>query len=677
MVLISIDTLRADHLPAWGYRGVETPHIDRLRRDSVLFGNAYAPTPMTLPSHVSMLTGLLPPRHGVRNNVGFLFRGEAAASLPSLLKAHGYETGAAVSSFVLRAETGLARLFDFYEDSIDPRPGAEFGEYQRPGERTAAFAKDWVDAREGRPFFLFFHIYEPHVPYDPPEPYRSRYADSLYDGEVATADVIVGGFLEHLRAKGLYDRSLIILTSDHGEGLGEHGEQQHSILLYREVLQVPLLIKLPGGRRGGETVHIPAQLADLLPTVTALLGFKPPQDIDGVPLLGSASPGRRRLYAETLYPRLQLGWSELRSLVDDRWHYIHGPKPELYDIVSDPGERHDLGGSAGSITVAMREELEREHPLLLVRPQAVDPSTAERLAALGYAGGLRDPSRTAGPLPNPRQALPLLERFQSAVRLANTRRQQDAILALRSIVADSPGHLEAWAKLGELSFEQGQYQEAAAALEEATTRSLAPSADLLVTLGYARLRLGRLDAAEAAGSQALAESALRAHELLARVALARGRAEEAERQVAAALARPEPQPSSLLLRSEIRIQSGDSARALTGVEEAEKRARELRMGQVYNLEFLRADALARLGRISEAKAAYRKEITAYPGHLLAYANLAVLHHLERRSDQRDRVIDEMVAANPGLPALAAAERTAVALGLAQQAVRWRARTTPR
>ncbi|HLA79912.1 MAG TPA: sulfatase-like hydrolase/transferase [Vicinamibacteria bacterium] len=673
VILISIDTLRADRLPAWGYRDVETPHMDRFRRDAVLFRHAYAPTPMTLPSHVTMLTGLLPPSHGVRNNVGFTFRGDQVSSLPRLLKAQGYAAGATVSSFVLRAETGLARDFDFYEDSIDPRPGAEFGEYQRPGGRTLSFARDWVDARAGKPFFLFFHIYEPHLPYEPPEPFRTRYAHALYDGEIAAADAIAGGLLDHLRAQGLYDRTLIVLTSDHGEGLGDHGEEQHSILLYREAIAVPLLIKLPGSRRAGESVEAPAQLADILPTVTDLLGLGTPPGLDGVPLLRSAVPTRRALYAETLYPRLQLGWSELRSLVDDRWHYIHGPRPELYDMVADPRETRDLAASASSVAGRMGEELERAHPLRLARPQAVDVETAERLAALGYAGGLRDPSPGPGPLPNPREALPLLDRFRQAVRLASARRGAEAALALHAIVSQSPGLIEAWTKLGEVNLELGRYQEAATALQEAIDRSLAPSADTLIALGYARLRLGRLDEAEAAGSRAVAESALRAHELLARVALARGRREEAERQVAAALARPEPQPSSLLLRAEVRIQSGNGAGALASVEEAERRAAQLHMGPVYNLEFLRADALARVGRMADAQAAYRKEIEAYPQHLLAYTNLAVLHHLEGRPDRRDQAIEDMVAKNPGDAALVAAERTCAALGLGRQAANWRAR----
>jgi len=244
VVLISIDTLRADRLPAYGYTKVDTPYLDRFRKDAWLFENAYSPCPMTFPSHVTMLAGLLPQEHGVRNNVGYVFDGSVHPTLPSLLKAHGYATGAAVSSYVLRADTGLAWLFDDYEDSLNPRPGSPFVDYQRSGYTTAAFARDWVEHHKDAPFFFFFHIYEPHLPYEPAEPFRSRYG-ATYDSEVATADDVVGRFLEDLKKLGVYDRAVVIVTSDHGEGLGDHGEEQHSILLYLEAIKVPLMLKLP------------------------------------------------------------------------------------------------------------------------------------------------------------------------------------------------------------------------------------------------------------------------------------------------------------------------------------------------------------------------------------------------------------------------------------------------
>ena len=671
IVLVSVDTLRADHLPAYGFAGVATPALDRLRADSILFKSAWSPAPLTLPSHLTMLTGLLPPQHGVRANAGFTFRGGPAASLPGLLKTRGYATGAAVSSYVLREDTGLAALFDFYEDGIDPSAGGAFAEYQRRGDVTAALAEEWIDARGGAPFFFFLHLYEPHVPYDPPEPFRSRYP-SAYDGEIARADAIVGGFLDHLRARDLYDRALVIFTSDHGEGLGQHGEDQHSILLYAEALRVPLLVKLPGRQRAGETVEIPAQLSDILPTVTAALGLATPSEVGAHSLLDLAAAGERRIYSETLYPRLALGWSELRSLADARWHFIEGPRDELYDLTRDPGETQDLAGHEAAVVARLRAEMERDHALRVPEPEAVPRDVAERLAALGYAGGGGRNTPRAGPRLDPRDGLPLLREFQAASRLAAEGRLAESEAALRRLLTQSPDFLEARVKLGEVLMEAGRSREAADVFAAAAAGPGA-SGDLWIALGEARLREGRLEEADAAAARALSDSATRAHELRARVALRRGDLAAAEREAQAARGRARPLPSSVVLAAEIRARAGDLPGALARLDEAEALARASRLDGVPGLEFQRADALARLGRTQDAEAAYRREIARFPRHLQAWANLGVLLYLQRRSADLDRLMDEMAAANPGPAARAVAAKTFDALGDRRRAASWRHR----
>ncbi|MGH9381264.1 MAG: sulfatase [Thermoanaerobaculia bacterium] len=343
IVLVSIDTLRSDRLPAYGYGGVETPAIDRLREDSILFEHAYCPAPLTLPSYVSLLTGLLPPEHGVRSNMGYRLHADEVPYLPRALKQLGYHTGAAVSSFVLRGASGLASDFDFYEDRIAFSEWAHLGDSQRPGSATLRATVDWLRQVQREPFFLFFHLYEPHAPYEPPEPFASRYA-SPYDGEVAAADAVVGELLDELERLALYDRSLIVLLSDHGEGLRDHGDLEHGPLLYREVLQVPLLLKLPGSERGGSSVAAPAQLIDLFPTLLALLGTRPEAELSGTSLLALADDQApsRPIYSETFFPRLHFGWSELASLIEYPYHLIEGPDPELYDLERDPKEIRNL-----------------------------------------------------------------------------------------------------------------------------------------------------------------------------------------------------------------------------------------------------------------------------------------------------------------------------------------------
>jgi len=666
VVLISIDTLRSDHLPAYGYRALQTPHVDRFRRDAILFRHAYSPCPMTLPSHLTMLTGLQPPEHGVRNNIGFAFRNADHPSLPTILKKRGYATGAAISSYVLRGETGLAAAFDSYEDSIDPRPGASFADFQRPGQTTEALAREWVQARKDAPFFFFLHLYEPHVPYDPPEPFRSRYA-LAYDGEIATADAIVGDFLDFLRGAGVYDRALIVVTSDHGEGLGDHGEDQHSILLYREAIQVPLLLKLPGSARAGESVDAPAQLADLAPTVTEVLGVDAPPALKGPSLL--RLPSSRFLYAETLYPRIQLGWSDLHSLVDERYHYIEGPRPELYDVVRDPGETRDLAAAQAAVAARMRNQLARV-PAGATTPRDVDPAAVERLATLGYVGTPRQ--RGSGPLPNPRDSVHLLGRIRDGLRLADRKRFDEAVTTLRAIVTESPDMVEVWTKLGDVNRQAGNLDEAARDYAEAIRRCPAPSADMVLSLAQAELARGRLDEADAAARQALEGTPARAHELLAHVALARGLVDEAEAQARAAR-ESNPQPSADLLLAEVAIRRGDHAGALRLLDEAARHAAELKMDHVYGLDFLRGDALARLARPAEAEAAYRREIEAFPDHLQAYANLAVVYFVQRKRPAVQSILEDMARANPGPPAYRLAAKTWEAFGDRKAAAAWRAR----
>ena len=669
VVLISVDTLRADHLPAYGYAGVATPALDRLRGDSILFRNAWSPAPLTLPAHVTMLTGLLPPQHGVRANAGFTYRRPLGSSLPGLLKGQGYVTGAAVSSYVLRADTGLAPLFDFYEDGIDPSAGGAFAEYQRRGEVTVALAQEWIDTHRAAPFFFFLHLYEPHVPYDPPEPFRSRYS-SAYDGEIASADAIVGGFLDHLRAQGLYDRALVIFTSDHGEGLGQHGEDQHSILLYAEALRVPLLVKLPGRRRAGETVDAPAQLADILPTLTGLLGLTAPGDVASRSLLDLGGAGERRIYSETLYPRLALGWSELRSLADGRWHFIHGVRDELYDLGRDPGETRDVAGTETAVVARLRAEMEKGYALHVPEAEAVPRDVAERLAALGYVGARAGKGREGEPRLDPRDGLPVLREFQAASRIVTEGRLAESEAALRRLLAQSPGFLEARLKLGDVLMEAGRAREAADVFAAAAA-SPGASGDVWVALGEARLREGRLDEADAAAARAMPDSATRAHELRARVALRRGDLAAAEREAQAARERARPLPSSLVLAAEIRARSGDLPGALARLEEADRLARAMRLDGVPGLEFQRADALARLSRVAEAEGAYRQEIARFPRHLQAWANLGVLLSLQGRAADLDRLMEEMTAANPGPAAREVAAKTFETLGDRKRAAAWR------
>ena len=273
VIIVSIDTLRSDRLPAYGYDGVETPAIDAFRRDAILFERAYSPAPLTLPSHVSLFSGQLPTTTGIRDNSGYRLDEGYAPYLPRLLSQAGYATGGAVSAFVLREATGVGQGFELWEDEIESEGGIVLEVPERSGRETLDAVRPWLRSKAGERFFLFFHLYEPHSPYAPEEPFRSRY-DDPYDGEVATADAIFGALLDEIRTLGVYDEALVLLLSDHGEGLGDHGEQGHGVFVYRETIQIPMLLKLPGSERAGESVSAPVQLIDVLPTIASRVGME-------------------------------------------------------------------------------------------------------------------------------------------------------------------------------------------------------------------------------------------------------------------------------------------------------------------------------------------------------------------------------------------------------------------
>jgi choline-sulfatase len=541
VVLISIDTLRSDHLPAYGYRRVATPAIDALRRDSLLFERAYCHYPMTLPSHVSLLTGELPPVNGVRDNSGFPFDSARHPFLPRLLKQAGYDTGAVVSAAVLgAASSGLAAGFDLYDDRM-PAAANLGDEAKRPGADSARSALSWVRARAaGRPFFLFLHLYEPHAPYAPPEPFASRYRASPYDGEIAAADAVVGDFLGELRRLGIYQRAVVVLLSDHGEGLGEHGEQQHGTFLYRDTLQVPLLLKLPGARLAGGRVEAPAQLIDVVPTLCGLAGVPPPAGLSGASLLelagaaaGSAGdagtsgePPRRSgrparpIYAETLGPRLHFGWSELTSLIAGPWHLQEGPQAELFDVAADPGEsRNRLAGERRTYA-AMRETL-RGIYRPPAPPQAVDAETARKLAAVGYVAAAGGGTGDRGPRPDPRTRHAELATLDAAMTDIQGQRWAAAAPLLERLLAANPRMVDVQILLASTYEGLGRNQEAAKRYQRAVE---AAGGAPIVALIAARalLRLGRVEEADAMARLARGAGADAGSALAVDVALARG-----------------------------------------------------------------------------------------------------------------------------------------------------------
>ncbi len=446
VIFISVDTLRSDRLPIYGYDGVKTPTFDAFRQDSVFFERTYSHYPLTLPSHVSILTGMLPSAHGVRDNIGYKLDTTTSPYLPQLLQRQGYATGAAVSTVVLESPSGLSAGFDFYNDEIDTHGAFGLSAAQRPGDETAKIALDWLSQVGEQPAFLFCHFYEPHSPNNPPEPYASLYTDR-YDGDVAFADAVLGRFLDGLRDLGLYDKSIIFLFSDHGEGLGEHGEAEHGVLLYREALQVPLLLKLPNNQLAGRATAVPAQLTDLAPTALALLDQPIPPEMHGSSLLSllAQDAPQRPIYSETYYPRLHLGWSELTSLIEGNHHLIQGPGPELYDLDADPGETENILLEERRLYARLRDGLE-PFASELKSPALISEEAANKLAALGYLS--TSSKTTSGPLPDPKTHVHILDELHMSTVLLAQKKYDEAVKTTRQVLANSPEMPQAWINLG-------------------------------------------------------------------------------------------------------------------------------------------------------------------------------------------------------------------------------------
>jgi arylsulfatase A-like enzyme/cytochrome c-type biogenesis protein CcmH/NrfG len=440
VVLVTIDTLRADHLRSYGYEAIKTPVISALADEGVLFENVIAQTPITLPSHASILTGTYPFYHGLQDVVGRLRDG--VPTLAEWFKEQGYATGAVVGSSVLLAQWGLDRGFDFYEDNF-PTQGirqVDFSRVERPANRVIDLALSWLENNRDRPFFLWVHLYDPHDPYEPPEPFASQYREQPYDGEVEFIDSELGRFFEGLKKWGLYDDSLIVFTSDHGESLGEHKEKYHAYYIYDCSIRIPLIFRIPAHLSKGQLSpgsRIPNQVrsVDIAPTVMQLLGKQVMEWIQGEGLVAMMAGKRPNIdldaYAETHYPRIHFGWSPLFSYSTPEHKFIEAPITELYDLKQDPGEVQSIiekeSALANQLKSRMYELQKKYAPVNRGEDgsEAVDVDTIERLKALGYVAFAE-------------LKIDTYNRLNEAIELSRKGEREPAVAILREVAVIEP-----------------------------------------------------------------------------------------------------------------------------------------------------------------------------------------------------------------------------------------------
>jgi arylsulfatase A-like enzyme/Flp pilus assembly protein TadD len=590
LILVTIDTLRADRLGAYGNKDVATPHLDRIAAEGALAEQATAHVPLTRPSHVTLFTGLLPALTGVRDNISPAVLPQVPLLAETLQKA-GFASGAFVSSVVLEpSSSGLDRGFDTYDATFPGSNGNDvqfLSTVQKKGNLTTAEAIAWLEGLK-KPggtlprVFLWLHLYDPHDPYEPPEPYASRYRDRPYDGEVAFADELVGRLDDALGRLGMRDDSLLLVTSDHGEGLGEHDETLHGFFAYQSTLRIPFLVRGPGVKAGLRLTPT-VRLVDVYPTVLDLLGLAPPPDakLDGVSLAGRLRGGAPAaepvVYAESLVPLLHFGWSDLRVVREGRWKYIQAPRPELYDLATDPGETTNLAAREPARSQALRGALgrfldeERKITTQTAGGGTVPPELLEKLGALGYVGGAA-PAETKTPGADPKDKI-------QEFRVANDLIRQGLLLFHEKDYGASADRFGAVLRRGISSFEVRFYL-ARCLLELGRARESIPhfaeAARLLPV--QAAAWTGLADARAAAGDSKGAREALRKGQAVlpkdaslrlaeAHLLTALGRKTEARAAFEAAL--PLAPRNARALTA-----FGDLLRELGAVEEAVRRQRE-------------------------------------------------------------------------------------------------------
>jgi arylsulfatase A-like enzyme/Flp pilus assembly protein TadD len=462
LLLVTIDTLRADRLGCYGYSKIETPNLDKIARQGVLFENAVAPAPLTAPSHASMMTGLNPIRHKVRNTGGFVVS-PSETTLAKILQGQGWDTAAFVGSSVLKRRFGFNQGFSVYDDEMPTLgKGSALAEPERRAEEVVGRAIRWLDTQSRKPFFLWVHVYDPHVPYDPPAPFREKYADRPYDGEIAYTDQQMGRLFDSVGKKFPAGNTLIAVLSDHGESFSEHGEYTHGVFLYDTTLRVPFLLaggSVPAGLR----VKQQARIIDLLPTLLELLAVKGPAAIQGTSLTPAFHGGNADTaysYVETLFPKLNMGWAELRGMRTNRWKYIRAPKPELYDLEQDPGETTNVIASHPEQVQGLESRLKNISAIAeKVAPAAMDPHTLQQLRSLGYVGGSStQATELTGEGIDPKDRLEVLRLLHQAVHSGASLRAR--VSMLRQAIAKDPANPSLYNYLGNLYSEAGRQADA-------------------------------------------------------------------------------------------------------------------------------------------------------------------------------------------------------------------------
>jgi len=661
VVLITLDTTRADHLGCYGYPQATTPNIDALAGRGVVFAHASSVAPLTLPAHSSIMTGMQPTYHGVRVN-GNTALGQSQDTLAEVLSKRGYQTGAFVGAFVLDGRWGLNQGFDHYDDRFDLKKfkHLDLAAVQRPGNEVMNAALAWLASHKQGPFFAWIHLYDAHTPYEPPEPFLSRYQAGglvgLYDGEIAFADAQVGRLVSWLRAEAIDQKTVLVIIGDHGEGLGSHGEGTHGYYVYDYATHVPFLVVTPFDELRGIRVDSQVSSVDLFPTVLGLCGIGAGTKVQGRSLLPvlfhPETPVESYAYAESMTPNLQFGWSALHSLRSTRYKLIEAPRPELFDLSTDPGEEtnvFDRNPAVASRLLARLKRLMAETGQDAPTPESadLDRETLERLAALGYVGAPVAP-RTASErasLADPKDKLRVFEGVQQAGEMILREDHAAAARTLEAALREDPDMPQALLMLGSAYTELGRTQEAKAQFDR-VLKADAKSVQALVGMASVLMKEGKTGEVVALCKRTLSldDHNTQAYALLGEVYTGQRKPAEALPYLEKAVAIQPKLTQSRLNLAGCLIEVKQFARAEALLKEIIRDYPRFPLAQ-FNLGLLYDEQ----GRLGDARAAYAAEVAAYPGHFKARFNLGkVLFQLGDDAAAIDEM-REVVRLAPQLP----------------------------
>jgi arylsulfatase A-like enzyme/Tfp pilus assembly protein PilF len=481
LLLVSIDTLRADRLGCYGYDKIRTPHIDQLAAEGVRFETVVSQVPLTLPSHCSILTGTYPAYHGVRDNVGYRLP-ESRTTLAEILASQGYQTAAFIGAYVLHSRFGLAQGFTHYDDQFarPSRSGSvvNLNSVERSAGEVTSHAMNWLNSKSDSPFFAWIHLFDPHDPYEPPPAFLERYKGRPYDGEIAYVDQEIGRLLAFLKQKGLYQNTLVVLVGDHGESFGEHQEWTHGFFIYDTTLLVPLIVKPVEKGFAGRSVREQITLVDVVPTLLQLLDVQAPAELQGRGMLGlmlgQARDWPELAYCESYYPA-QFGWSPLVGLRRKDTKFIRAPKPELFNLRQDPGELTNRISLQSAVAAEMKAALSKIESIYGGRSAGstarveLSSQQLDELRALGYVG-MSTPSRPLeipGPgAADPKDKLRVYELISAGSQNVANGRYREALPQLERVIRMEPGMRMAWSMLGRCYFELNRFESARKAFQK-------------------------------------------------------------------------------------------------------------------------------------------------------------------------------------------------------------------